>query len=377
MSELHDIMDQVKRPRKAPLENQKIGPVSLEKALNSIKNAHEREVLENMFQKELKSPDMSSVRLISLYNESFMLRNESTILLNLIEGNTPFRATDFQIRYRETRIGDDVPVAFNPNSTFPDEAESNRMMRDQTIGFFGNRINIRFIASELAAQSGAYGGLAIDLVQEEIDMEMVRLRRFLNSKLISSTEVKAESVGNVPFWGGLIERTTSNNLATSGDLTNGLIQGRVDAIANATDSEGIGYNKPLVVLCPAGQIAKVEDLMIARWPGQTSDAQAVVNRELFSRVTGAGIAPEQCIVYKPRPGRPLIFIYEPQLPAGTALFFDPSDLRMVNFQMMGTFGPWVLERPTEDLRKLLYMWDGRSLLDGPVDYRASLSGLSS
>lgn len=376
INSITDVMDQVKAANGVKpnlVSGKKERAIPLVKALGSLR-PQERDILETMFQKELRSPDLSSIRLVSLYDEVAMYRNESTVFLNIIEGNPVYRATDLQIRYRENHIGTDEPSFFNPNGDFAPEAEMSRNMRDQTVGFHGNQIKIRFLAQALASQSPVD---QIDVVQEELSMEMVRMRRFLNSKFLSNTEIKAENVGNIPQWGGILQRSTSYNLATSGDLTNGLIQGRIDAIANATDPEGWGYNVPLIALCPAGQIGKIEDLMIARWPGENSATAKQTMGEMLARVQKAGIAPDQCVAYKPRPGRPILFIYEPQMPAGYCFFFDPADIRPAKFQMMGTFGPWVLERPTADLLQLIYVFDGNSILDGPQNRRALLTGLNS
>lgn len=367
-----DVMEQVKSANGAkPAEKRKA--VSLEKAIMSIPNAADRAKAEMIFQKELRSPDLASVRLISLTGEAHTLANDQTVFYNLVNLNRVLRTTDFQFRYRETHIGTDEAAFFNPNGDFAAEAESDRPMRDNTLGFLGNKVQIRMIASELASQSPVD---AINLIQEETEMELIRIRRKINSALLSNTEIKAENAANIPQWGGFITRSTSNNLATSGDLTNGLIQGRVDAIANASSAEGVTYNYPLVALCHAGQIGKVEDLMIARWPGQTSTAMEQTARGLMNDMAAAGINPAAVAVYKPRPGLPIVFIHEPMLPSGNCVFFNRSEVNLVRFQMMGSFGPWALERPTEALTRIFYIFDAVSLADGPIVHRGLLTGLN-
>lgn len=336
---------------------------------------HMRKATERYFSKELKSTDLSTVRFVSLYDEWVRLANDQTLFLNMVEGNGTVRMTDFQVRFNEERIGSDTVTPFNMNSDFPGEAEANRAMRDNTLGFHGNRVDIRLIAQELAGQSPEY---PYDAVQREIEFELIRIRRHQNEKLLAQTEVKAETPGNIPNWGGFITRSTANNLATSGDLTNALIQGRVDAIANATSAEGLTYNTQLIALCGADQIGRIEDLMIARWPGETSQASAATLARLSAGLPGAGIAPEQAVVYKPRPGMPIIFIYEPMLPSGYVLFFTPKGAfapKLARFQIGGQFGPWAIERPVEKLSKVVYVFDAISLIDPLVESRALLTNV--
>jgi len=347
--------------------------VSLEKALCSIASPRDREIAEAMFQKELRSPDLAQLRLISLAQKNIELRNTQTVFLNIVEANPVQRVTDFQVRFRERKIGEDTASFFNPNDVFAGEANTNRPMRDNTLGFLGNKIMIRIIAEEIASQSSVE---AVNLLQQEVEFELTRIRRGINSALLSNTEVKAENVGNTPQWGGFINRSTLYNLGTSGDLTNGLIQGRIDAIANAADAQGLGYNIPLIALCRAGQIAKIEDLMIARWPGSNSVAMQQTMSEMLAKLQDVGIAPDQMVAYKPRPGRPILFIYEPMLPSGNCVFFDPTLPQLGRFQMMGAYGPWVLERPTENITRIFYMFDAVTLLDHLVESRGLITGLN-
>jgi len=351
----------------------KASGIPLEKAIKSLPY-HMQDMAETMFRKELRSPDLSSIRLISLEKQATELANKQTVFLNICESNGIERVTDFQHRFRERNIGSDAAEFFNPNGDFAAEAESNRPTRDNTLGFLGNQLNIRLIAEELASQSPI---ARTNLVQEEVEHELIRIRRKMNSALISNTEIKAENAANIPQWGGFITRSTLYNLATSGDLTNALIQGRVDAIANNADAQGLTYDAPIMALCHPGQLSKIEDLMIARYPNaQHSIAQEQLNAMLMAGLPNLGIAPQQMAVYKPRPGRPVLFIGESQLPSGYCVFFVPNLPKLGKFQMMGSFGPFVLERPTADLKRIIYCFDAATLVDPLVESRAVLSGLN-
>lgn len=350
-------------------------PANLKAAIHSISDVRARDLVEAQITKELQSPDIAQLRLVSIFDKMAELRNEQTVFLNILEGNPTYKTRDLQTRFRERRIGNDTASFFNPNGTFAGEAYSNRPMRDNTVGFLGNKVKVRFLASALAEQSPVE---AVDLMQEEIEWEITRIRRKLNSALLANTEVKAENTPNIPQWGGFITRSALYNTALTpgSDLTNPVIQGRVSAIANLASTEGLGY-VPLIALCTEAQIAKVDDLMIARYPGENSASHLATVQMMMGRVQSLGIAPEQIVPYMPRPGRPILFIHEPMLPAGGyCLFFDPRQPQLGRFQMMGMPGPWAIERPTEDLTEIQYVFDSATLIDQLVESRAVVTGLN-
>jgi len=336
-----------------------------------------RETFDATSRKALTSPDVAQLRLVSWSDRQSLLRNEQTIFLNMLEANATQRVTDYQIRIRERKIGSDQAFFFNMDGSLPAGAQSNRPFRYNTLGAFGNLLDIKFMPQELSAQSPIDG---TDLLAQEVDDEVVRLRRFANAKLLKNTEQNNESsvsaAVNIPQWGGFIDRSTLYNVSTSGDLTNPLIQGRVDAIANISDPQGVGYSVPLVCLVDSSQISKVRDLMIARYPGENSEAYFATLKMLTQRLADVDIPMDQMSVYKPDPGRPIVFINEGQLPSGTALFFDPTRPQLARFQMMGQYGPWVLERPTQNLTTLLLVWDAISLVDPLIETRSIITGLN-
>jgi len=331
------------------------------------------EQFRNLAFKAIGSTDIGQLRLVSLAPQVGVLRNDETILLNILESRPTVRATDYQIRIRERKIGFDTVAFFNMDGSLPPGAQSDRPFRYNTLGAAGNLLDIRFMPQELSAQSPVD---KTDLVAQEVEDEMVRIRRFMNSTLLSNVEQNNEAPMNIPQPGGVINRSVLYNVATSGNLTNPLIQGRVDAIANFQSAQGIGYKVPLVALCPYTQISAIRDLMIARWPGENSQMYYATQSMLMQRLASVNIPVDQMAVYKPDPGRPVIFIAEGQLPSGTCLFFDPAQLQLAQFEMFGQMGPWVLERPTAQLTTLLLVWNAWSLIDPLVESRAILTGLN-
>ncbi len=339
--------------------------------------SHMQAEWEAHFRMELKSPDLSSVRVVSLEDQFARLANEQTVFWDIATAGGVTRVRDLQHKFRERRIGSDTAAVFNPNGDFAAETESNRPTRDNTVGFVGSKQNIRYLAQELGEQSPVQ---SIDLMAEEVEDALLRIKRKMNAMALANTEVKAETVqAGSPQPGGFITRSSLYNLATSGDLTNALIQGRVNAIANAGSAEGLGFGVQLMALCHAGQLAKVQDLMIARYPGESSDASERLKASLLSGLPFQNLNPYAVEVYKPRPGRPILFVHEPQLPTGNCLFFTPqgkSKPRVGKFQMFGSMGPWALERPEANLLHVVYVWDNFTIIDELVETRALLTGLN-
>lgn len=356
-------------------EGRKSAGIPYEEFVKGIEDPDLRAQFEIQSRKAIGSTDVNGYRLVSLVPNADVLRNEETVALNIAESNAPVVATDINLRIRERRVGAGTAEFFNPDGALPGGRQSFRPFRTQTIGFAGNLLDIKFLPQELTSQSPVE---SIDLVAQEIEDEVVVLRRFMNAKILSNTEVTSEMAPTGTQPGGFIDRSTANALVVGpgADFTNPIIQGRVDAIANATSNEGLGYNLPLVCLVRAGQLAKVRDLMIARYPGENSDAHAKSIQAMMDRLAAVNVPVDASYVYKPTPGRPVLFLHEGQMPTGTALFFDPSRLQLARFRMFGQTGPWVLERPTSALTSLVLVWDAFAPVDRLIESRAKVTGLN-
>lgn len=368
-----DMLEQLiaRKKNRQPSATQKAIPINLEKAIwedkpdadGNVNSAATKQMLFERITKDLKSPDLQALRLISLADKMSELRNGQTVGLNILEANPIQRVTDFQVRFRERRLGFQTAqwVSLNVDAFAP-EAQSNYPQRTNTMGFLGNQLNIRLIGQELAAQSPIQ---PVDIVQQEIEFEVTRIRRAVAQYVLYNGEVAAEVGPTPPQPGGLINRSTlyNVNLTTPSDLTNGLIQTAVDTIANPTSPEGLGYNIELVCLCTSTQISKVRDLMISRYPGTNANTYLDEQSMLRARFSQVGIAPNQMKSYQPDPGLSVLFIYDPLMPANTAFFFEPMQPQLGKFQINGQYGPWAIERPTAALTTLLYVFDGFTLLD--------------
>jgi hypothetical protein len=359
--------------------------LNLEKALlmdvpdprdRSVNTAQSKEYVMGVITKDLKSTDLNSLRLVSLADKMGELRNGQTVFLNVVEANSVQRVTDFQVRLRERRLGQQTAQWLSLNQDqFAPEAQSNYPQRSNTLGFLGNQLNIRLIGQELAAQSPVQ---PVDIVQQEIEFEVTRIRRAMSKYLLFNYEVVNEASITPPQPGGFINRSNlyNFNLSVPSDFTNAIIQQSVDAIANAANPEGVSYNVPLVCLCPSSQISKIRDLMIARYPGTNAETFLNEQSELRARFAQVGIAPNQMKAYQPDPGMSVLFIFDPLLPGNTAIFFDPTQPQLGKFQINGQYGPWAIERPTPALTTLLYVFDGFTLLDNLRETRSVVTNLN-
>lgn len=371
-----DLLNSVKgsQPGKAPAKP--VQRINCAKALAEIQDKRVRDAMFNLITKEVRSGDLAQLRLVSLAPRVGELANNTTVTLNMLEANPIVPATDFQVRFRERQLGSDTAAMFNINGDLPAEATSVRPFRQNTMGFVGNTLKIRFIAQELGSQSPVQ---SVDVRAEEIDMELIRIRRKMNQQLLTGVEVTSEAAGDVPQPGGLVPRSTfyNTNLAPAQDMTDAVIQNALNSIANITSPNGYGYKPMVGLLGGPTQLSKIRNLMIARFPGENSLAYLQSTNAYGNALAKVNVPSELMMTYLPNPGMPVLFVYEPQLTAGTCLIFNPEEDQLAKLTMFGQMGPWVLERPTSDLLYLMLVFDGFSLIDQLRESRSVITGLNS
>jgi hypothetical protein len=381
MNGLVDLIEAVKNAQgkgTASQEVQKAMPSMMEPMpfeailIKSEPDSSRREILKQMLvnvYKEVDAVDLGAVRIISLYPQIAQARNQETKTLNILESAPIWRSTDYQNRFPEERIGTETAIKFNlDQSSVLDELQSNLQSRTNTTGAVGQAVKISFMAEELAGQ----GPYRRDELASQISFAMTRIRRTMNSMLISNVEQTNEAPNVIPQPGGLVTRSTANNLATSGNLTDALIKGRIDAMAATFGYDYLQEN--VVALTSASQIPVVRDLMINRYPGTDPMSMLQYDNVLMRRLKSVGVDVQ--MVYMDDNGVVIPFIRETALPAGTTLFFDVRLPRLGKFQMLNQYGPFLLERPNTTLFSLLYMFDLFTLIDPLIESRAVLSGLS-
>lgn len=372
-----DVLEQNMKDKNGSVKKQSVPrSIAVEEALYDLSSNDKQsaDLVKATIIKQVGSMDLMPLRIQSMADQVGLLRNEETIFRNILEANPLDKSTDFQIRIRERKVSTTLPTFFAIDGTLPAQNQSAWFGRTNTMGAYGNTINITWFAQELAGQS------PVDPTDErakQVEDELVLMRFSSNAALLTNTEVTNEGGGG-PQWGGFTNRSTSYNVsAGGGNLTDTLIQGRVNAIANGTSSRGMGFSTPLVCLTTAAQIAVVRNLMIARYPGETSTAYLQSLNILRQRLADVNVPEDLFTVYKPDPGRPILFIHEPQMSTAQAVFFDPRKPQIAKMQMMGQLGPFVVERPTSNLVTLLAVFDVESLVDPIVESRAMITSLAS
>ena len=364
---IQDVMDSMRKQSGASVPSGKkvTEPVNLAKALyEGVENETNRNIMLGMINKTIGSQDLNAFRVVSLYDQMGVLANNQTLFLNMLEQKPVVRVRDFQVQFIEDRQGSDTADWVNMLSeSFPSPTQGNYPVRTNTLGFFGTSVKAFMIAQELGQQSQVMPGF--DAVAREVTKAVRRLRWHLEGNLLSNSEVTIENGNVATEFGGFLTRSTLYNTSTAGDLTNALIQSRIDAIANDQSLEGLNYDVPLFAFCPSDQLAKVRDLMISRYPGENSATNMVLQNELLRGMADKNLAPNQVVGYQPLPGTPVGFMYNPRMPSGTVLFFDPTQPKLGKMQMMGQFGPWLIDKtPSQTaLVQLEYVLDCATLID--------------
>lgn len=323
-------------------------------------------IVEPIITKLVRSPDIATLRMATISDRVAVLRNTMTATLNFLESQPGgiTQVADYQFRFDEWNIGADLAGPWNIEDDLPGEAKSYRPSRSNTLTCIGNVIPVSLLAQEMASQQRN-----IDVLAREIDLQITRIRRGMNKLLIANGEVKFETAGSVPQLGGLVTRSTAYNVdAGGGDLTRTLIQGRVDAIANVGDPQGLTYNVPLVGMTNARQLQVLRDIIISEYNGIDPMSRVAFEQELKGRLADYKV-PVQ-MVFEPMPGPVIPFILEPQLPAGTTILFDAQQPKMAKMYLGGQPGPYVLQRPTEKLQSLNVVFDLFTLEDPLVVSRS-------
>lgn len=347
-------------------------------AINSIQNVELQSMAMDAVTKAVESYDITGSRFVSYFDQVQELATDEFIFSNIAEANGIARSTDFQIRWREIYANEAaVCEFFNLNAGLPNEAEMTRAVFGNTMGAYGNLLNIRWIAQELAAQSPIADGPLGNEKETQLRMQLIRMKHFRNEKFMVNNEVKSEIVGDTPQWRGFYTDSTLNRTVLAGgaqDLTEALIDSAIASIVNYGSVESLG-SKALVALTTRAQIGVIKDLMIARYTNAESSQGYLANQERLKRMLpNVNIDPDRVAFYEPRTtGKPVMFIYEPQFSDGVTLMFDPTQPRICKFQMMNQFGPWVLSRVTPEFTDLLAVIDFESIATFLRSRRASFS----
>ncbi len=272
---------------------------------------------------------------------------------------------DFHYQFDEWDIGTTEAEVVDIQSTLPGEATSSRPRRSNTVTCLGNKLIFADLALDMAQQQSN-----VDLLAREVDLEITRIRRKMDKLLLSNTEVSLEGPTPVPQLGGMLTRSTDYTLDLSGgDFTRTVLQGRIDAIANAAAQNGRGYRQ-LVCFTNARQLQVVRDIMINEYNGIFPTDRVAFESALMGKMKDFRI-PVQ-VMFESLPGLPLPFIYEPLLPANTSIIMEADLPRLVKMNLGGVGGPYVATRPTENFQRIEVVIDFFSAEDPVVESRSKI-----
>ena len=324
-------------------------------------------ILTPVITKLVRTQDINTLRIASVSDRMVVKRNEMTPFLNFLEAQDAGvgLSKDFHYQFDEWDIGTTAAEVVDIQSALPGEAKSSRPRKSNTITCVGNKLIFADLALDMAQQQSN-----VDLLAREVDLEVTRIRRLMDAMLLSNTEVSLEGPAPIPQLGGMLTRSTDYTLdLLGGDFTRTVLQGRIDAIANAAAQNGRGYRQ-LVCFTNARQLQVVRDIMINEYNGIFPTDRLAFESALMAKMKDFRI-PVQ-VMFESLPGLPLPFIYEPLLPANTSIIMEADLPRLVKMNMGGVGGPYVATRPTENFQRVEVVMDFFTLEDPVVESRSKI-----
>lgn len=323
-------------------------------------------------QKLITTPDLINMRFGTLSDYMPVRANRQTTFLNLLRSKgAPKIATDYQFLFNEEDIGAQTVQVWGVDQALPSEVAAHINRRSNTLTCIGNVINVSMIAQEMASQQ-----VDVNVLQNQIALQMVRMEDKMNRILLSNVEIKFEGVNNVPQLGGFVTRSVLYGVDAGGsDLTRPLIQGRITAMANAGSIQGLNYNRKWLAFCGDRQLQVLRDIIIAEYGGIYPTDRVAFEKELIGNYGESGVRIDS--VFDAHPGGAIPFAYEPHLPTGSALIFDADQPNLVKMRLGGQLGPFIIERPTEQLQFKNVVFDLFTLEDPLQDSRSLISNLAS
>lgn len=324
-------------------------------------------VLTPVITKLVRTQDINTLRMASVSDRMVVKRNEMTPFLNFLEAQDAGVGVtkDLHYQFDEWDIGTTEAEVVDIQSSLPGEAKSNRPRNSNTVTCLGNKLIFSDLVLDMAHQQSN-----IDLLAREVDLEVTRIRRKMDSLLLTNTEVSLEGPAPIPQNGGMLTRSTDYTLDLGGgDFTRTVLQGRIDAIANAAAQNGRGYRQ-LVCFTNARQLQVVRDIMINEYNGIFPTDRLAFETSLMAKMKEFRI-PVQ-VMFESLPGMPLPFIYEPLLPSGTSIIMEVELPRLVKLNLGGVGGPYVATRPTENFQRLEVVIDFFTLEDPVTESRSKI-----
>jgi hypothetical protein len=315
----------------------------------------------NIMRQKTGSGDVTSLLVTSISERDVYIRNEETQLLNLMNSyNGPkLEVKDWAYRIPERR--NQGPASrLNPESS-PLTTTAKSTLRSEkynTLAFWGDPVTTSIVSEAMVRnQTG------IDIQQQDIDDEMLNIRKAKNYDYWNGIEQKSFAPQNIPVVGGLLSRIFTNNYnAGAANLTDTGLQTAASAIGSA-----IGQSTGLKVLFTDNtQVGAVRAFEIARYSGNNPMAFWEYNKTIAQKFAAYNINFDR--IYDSLYG-PIPVLHDKDLPAGYAVMMtlDPAYMvREAGFKIGGQFGPWSFIRVQYDLKNTEFILDG-STLDDPAE----------
>jgi len=284
----------------------------------------------------------------------------------------PVRAiTDYQLKIVEEYIGNQFSSMINLDSTnLPANVQASFAQRFNTATVTGDTIQVSQMAQNI---NNLQGNFDINVLENQIAMEYIRIKCQENRTLLSNVEVVSEAAGQVPQLGGFLTRSTYGPIsAAGGNFTNALLQQGVDQLRAL-----YGSNVDLALFCTSAQLSIIRDLMINRFPGENSATHVQLMRDQLAAVGQSARGLMTNVVYQPYPGMAIPVYFDKDMPAGTACLFKADQPRLARMAWQGQgAGPFVAARPIASMFDLVLVFDIYSLHDPLVNSRVVYQSLA-
>lgn len=318
--------------------------------------------------------DVTSLLTTSISPRFNFLRKEETPLLNLLESipGPMLTIDDWVRRIVDRTLGTQYASDINPEQVplSPALLQTVRTQKLQTLQFWGDPVAVSFVAQSQVGQQQP----GIDLLQEEVDAELLRIRKAMNKGYWQNIEQTNYTPPNVTKLGGLISRTVTNTDNLGGaDITADDME-----LYNDTIDQVVGSVQKFL-FANRTQMGSIRTIEIARYGGNQPVAYMEWVRAMKDQIMNFSIPVDR--VYEPNIGPAIPCAHDDDLPTGTAFLMavDPRYVpRPVNFMLRGQVGPWLFVKPplstSYELRESVLVMHGGTIDDPAESTRQLITG---
>lgn len=338
---------------------------------DGVKRSRMESAIKTVAISKIGTGDIGALFTTSIAERMPWIRNEETPLLNMME-MTPGEdliIDDWMRRSVERRQGQIRASNINPEATLPNYVDSIYSERYNTLAFWGDPVTSTFVGS---AQAKKQRG--VDTLKNDVDSELLRIRKAKNFDYWNSIEQKLFTGTNITKIGGLLSRINTNTgSAGSGDISDTLLNTANNAIATA-----LGYKGINALFINSRGINAIRGIEIARYGGSNQISYLEWNKVMSEQFSAYSLNPDR--IFEPGVGPVVPCFHENDLPSSPAMAvmmriekdYMP---RPVGFQLGEEFGPWLFVRPVFSLRESVMVLDGGTVDDPAEESRFLFTNL--